>query len=138
MGLAGRAPITEPSAQPFSKPCREQRGGSALGRGRPKKYFPDQNPIGQRFTLGNSGVREVTIVGVAKNARYGSLQGAIPPAASMPFLRRPSIEMFFEPHSRRSARPEEVPGGGSRTRDQATTRSGLISTPSPGPWGTET
>lgn len=64
------------------------------------KYFPNQNPIGRRFTLGNSQVGDLTIVGVAKDARYSSLKGAIPPVAYISYLqdvvKRPPIGMFFE------------------------------------------
>ena len=65
-----------------------------------KKYFPNQNPIGRRFGLGNSEAGDLTIVGVAKNARYNSLKSAIPPVAYIPYLqnvvKRPPIAMFFE------------------------------------------
>ncbi len=50
------------------------------------KYFPDQNPIGRRFGL-NSDASNVTIVGVAKNARYSSLKNAIPPVTYISYLQ---------------------------------------------------
>ena len=44
------------------------------------KYFPNQNPIGRHFSsVTRAG--DLTIVGVAKNARYNSLKDAIPPVA---------------------------------------------------------
>ena len=65
-----------------------------------KKYFPDQNPIGRRFALGNSEAGDLTIVGIARNARYNSLKDAIPPVAYLSFLqnveKRPPIPTFFE------------------------------------------
>ena len=65
-----------------------------------KKYFPSQNPIGQRFGLGNSEAGDLTIVGVARNARYNSLKDAIPPVAYLSSLqnvvKRPPVAMFFE------------------------------------------
>jgi macrolide transport system ATP-binding/permease protein len=65
-----------------------------------KKYFPNQNPIGRHFGLGNSEAGDLTIVGIAKNARYTSLKHAIPPVAYIPSLqdvvKRPPIAMFFE------------------------------------------
>ena len=65
-----------------------------------KKYFPNQNPIGQRFRLGNSEGGDMTIVGVAKNARYNSLKQAIPPVVYLSYLqniiKRPPVAMFFE------------------------------------------
>jgi macrolide transport system ATP-binding/permease protein len=65
-----------------------------------KKYFPNQNPVGRHFGLGNSEAGDLTIVGIAKNARYTSLKHAIPPVAYIPSLqdvvKRPPIAMFFE------------------------------------------
>jgi predicted permease len=65
-----------------------------------KKYLPNQNPIGQHFRLGNSEAGDMTIVGVAKNARYNSLKQAIPPVAYLSYLqniiKRPPVAMFFE------------------------------------------
>jgi predicted permease len=52
-----------------------------------KRYFPEQNPIGQSFQLGSYKAGNVTIVGVAKNARYNSLKDAIPPVAYLPYLQ---------------------------------------------------
>jgi macrolide transport system ATP-binding/permease protein len=65
-----------------------------------KKYFPNQNPIGRHFGLGNSEAGDLTIVGVARNARYNSLKNSIPPVAYISNLqnvvKRPPIAMFFE------------------------------------------
>jgi predicted permease len=63
-------------------------------------YFPGRNPLGQRFKLGNSQAGDLTIVGVAKNARYSSLKDAIPPVVYISYLqnivKRPPIAMIFE------------------------------------------
>jgi predicted permease len=63
-------------------------------------YFPGSNPLGQRFKLGNSQAGDLTIVGVAKNARYSSLKDAIPPVVYISYLqnvvKRPPIGMIFE------------------------------------------
>jgi predicted permease len=65
-----------------------------------RRYFPNQNPIGRHFKLGNSALGDLTIVGVAKNARYNSLKDAIPPVAYISYLqnvvKRPPIGMYFE------------------------------------------
>jgi macrolide transport system ATP-binding/permease protein len=65
-----------------------------------KKYFPNQNPIGRRFGLGDSEAGNLTIVGLAKNARYNSLKGKIPAVAYIPYMqdivKRPPVAMFFE------------------------------------------
>ncbi|HXF28156.1 MAG TPA: ABC transporter permease [Bryobacteraceae bacterium] len=65
-----------------------------------KKYFPAQNPIGRHFGLGNSEGGNLTIVGVAKDARYSSLKWTIPPVVYVSYLqnifKRPPMAMFFE------------------------------------------
>jgi predicted permease len=65
-----------------------------------EKYFPNQNPIGRHFGLGSSEAGDLTIVGMAKNARYNSLKDAIPPVAYISNLqnvvKRPPMGMFFE------------------------------------------
>ncbi len=64
-----------------------------------KKYFPNQNPIGRRFGL-NSDANNMTVVGIAKDARYSSLKNAIPPVAYISYqqsvLKRPPGAMYFE------------------------------------------
>ena len=45
-----------------------------------KTYFPDQNPLGQHISISRRPPlkdRDVEIVGVAANARYGALKGAV-------------------------------------------------------------
>ncbi|MGH9582142.1 MAG: ABC transporter permease, partial [Bryobacteraceae bacterium] len=65
-----------------------------------ERYFPKQNPIGRHFGLGNSKDGELTIVGVAKNARYDSLKNPIPPVTYLSYLqyvlKRPPMPLFFE------------------------------------------
>ncbi len=64
-----------------------------------RKYLTNLNPIGRRFGL-NSDVTNVTIVGLAKDARYSSLKTAIPPVVYIPYfqsnLRAPPGAVFFE------------------------------------------
>jgi len=52
--------------------------------------FRDRNPLGQRLTLWKPGKplvlgRDMEIVGVSRNARYGGLTGDIPPVVYMPY-----------------------------------------------------
>jgi hypothetical protein len=65
-----------------------------------KKYFPNQNPIGRHFKLGNSEAGGLTIVGLAKDARYDSLKRSIPAVAYTSYLQNilegPPHAMFFE------------------------------------------
>jgi macrolide transport system ATP-binding/permease protein len=55
-----------------------------------KANFGDRNPLGQRLILREAGTigriaREMEIVGVCRNARYGGLKRAIPPVVYMPY-----------------------------------------------------
>jgi macrolide transport system ATP-binding/permease protein len=64
------------------------------------KYFPNQNPIGRQFGI-NSDAANITIVGVAKNARYSSLKDEIPPVAYLAYFQnarnaRNGGSAFFE------------------------------------------
>ncbi len=54
------------------------------------RTFGDRNPLGQRLMLWEPGEpqrlgRDMEIVGVSRNARYGGLTGAIPPVVYMPY-----------------------------------------------------
>jgi predicted permease len=49
------------------------------------KYFPNQNPIGQRFGFESKKPNEYEIVGVAKDAKYTSQREDIPPTAYRPW-----------------------------------------------------
>jgi macrolide transport system ATP-binding/permease protein len=51
-----------------------------------RKYFPSQNPLGRQFGI-NSEVANITIVGVAKDARYSSLKREIPPVAYLAYFQ---------------------------------------------------
>ncbi len=51
-----------------------------------KKYFPNQNPIGKQFGI-NSDVANITIVGVARDARYSSLKDEIPPVTYLAYFQ---------------------------------------------------
>ena len=57
-----------------------------------KANFADRNPVGQHLILREAGeegpgriARDMEIVGVCKNARYGGLKRAIPPVVYMPY-----------------------------------------------------
>jgi ABC-type lipoprotein release transport system permease subunit len=65
-----------------------------------KTYFPREHAMGHQFALGGSKKGNLTIVGVARNARYSSLKEAIPPVVYISYLQdlleRPPIAMIFE------------------------------------------
>ena len=51
-----------------------------------KKNFGDRNPLGQHLLLSRNGLgRDMEIVGVSRNARYGSLTRDIPPVVYFPY-----------------------------------------------------
>ena len=66
-----------------------------------KKYFDDRNPLGQHVLIHRRPPqenRDVEIVGVAKNARYGELKGEFREIAYVPFNQGsyyPVEEMTF-------------------------------------------
>jgi macrolide transport system ATP-binding/permease protein len=50
-----------------------------------RKNFGDQNPIGRRLMMAGRAPRDMEIVGVAKEARYGGLKREVPPVVYMPY-----------------------------------------------------
>ena len=72
---------------------RDRRGSPAvavINEVFARRSFGDRNPLGQRLTLWEPGEpqrvgRDMEIVGVSRNARYGGLTGAIPPVVYMPY-----------------------------------------------------
>jgi predicted permease len=45
------------------------------------RYFPDENPVGKRFTFDTKKPDEIEIIGLAKNAKYTRQRDEIPPTA---------------------------------------------------------
>jgi len=64
-----------------------------------KTNFGDQNPLGQRISIRREPpFKEMEVVGIARNARYGSLKGDFPPVVYLPFNQGtyvPLDEMTF-------------------------------------------
>jgi predicted permease len=61
-----------------------------------QRFFPNQNPLGRRLKILE--MREVQIVGVARDAKYGDLRGATRPVVYLPYLQNqpgPPGEMSF-------------------------------------------
>jgi predicted permease len=50
-----------------------------------KKYFPDENPIGKRFTFDTKKPDEIEIVGLARDAKYTRQRDEIPPTVYIPW-----------------------------------------------------
>src|SRR5215813_5288671 len=82
---------------------RDQPGSSpvaVVSEAYVRDYFPDRNPLGQHVVIrpGRSESRDVEIVGVAKNVRYGALKGEFRDIAYLPFNQGsyfPVEEMTF-------------------------------------------
>jgi len=65
-----------------------------------RKYFPDRNPLGRHIVIrpGRPESRDVEIVGVAKDVRYGAVKGEFRDIAYLPFNQGsyvPVEEMTF-------------------------------------------
>jgi predicted permease len=50
-----------------------------------RRNFGDQNPVGLRIALGGRERRDMEVIGVAANARYGGLKREIPPVVYIPY-----------------------------------------------------
>jgi len=50
-----------------------------------KRYFPNENPIGKRFTFASNKPDEIEIVGLAKDAKYTRQRDEIPPTIYLPW-----------------------------------------------------
>ena len=60
-----------------------------------KKYFPGENPIGQRFGSSIETTNQLEIVGVLRDAKYDSVREPAPPTMYVPYLQaRPGGAMI--------------------------------------------
>lgn len=50
-----------------------------------RTYFGTENPVGRRLTMKNPDPRDMEIIGVAKDARYGGVKRDLPPVVYMPY-----------------------------------------------------
>jgi len=61
-----------------------------------RKYFPNENPIGQRFGSSLEQAGQLEIVGVVRDAKYDSVRDAVPPTMYMPYLQRAMQSAIFQ------------------------------------------
>jgi predicted permease len=73
-----------------------------------RKYFPDQNPIGQRFGYAAETTGDTEIVGVLRDAKYDSVRDAVPPTLYLPYLQNARGFGVFE--IRTAGSPQGVTG----------------------------
>ncbi len=52
-----------------------------------KKYFPNENPIGQRFGSSLETTDQLEVVGVLRDAKYNSVRDPAPPTMYVPYLQ---------------------------------------------------
>jgi predicted permease len=63
-----------------------------------RQFFPDENPVGKRFSFDPQKPAEVEIVGVSRDAKYSRQREDSPPTAYIPYLQNlPSVtSVIFE------------------------------------------
>ena len=60
-----------------------------------RKYFPNENPIGQRFGQSVETSGQLEIVGVLRDAKYNSVREPAPPTMYVPILQTRTFGPFF-------------------------------------------
>jgi predicted permease len=62
------------------------------------QFFPDENPVGQRFSFDSQKPAEVEIIGIARDAKYSRQRDEIPPTAYVSWLQdlQAVTAMIFE------------------------------------------
>jgi predicted permease len=54
-----------------------------------RRYFPNENPIGQRFGSTPETAGDLEIVGIVRDAKYDSVRDDVPPTMYVPYLQLP-------------------------------------------------
>jgi predicted permease len=75
-----------------------------------RTYFPNENPIGQRFGSSLETTGQLEIVGVLRDAKYDSVRDAAPPTMYVPFLQN-AARGFGMFEVRTAGNPTGVVGG---------------------------
>jgi predicted permease len=60
-----------------------------------RKYFPNENPIGQRFGSSVETANQLEIVGVLRDAKYDSVRDQAPPTMYVPHLQTRTVAPTF-------------------------------------------
>jgi predicted permease len=61
-----------------------------------RKYFPNQNPLGQRFGSSVETTNQIEIVGVLRDVKYNSVRDAVPPTMYVPYRQSRAGNAVFE------------------------------------------
>jgi predicted permease len=61
-----------------------------------RKYFPNENPIGQRFGSSVETAGQLEIVGLLRDAKYDSVRDAVPPTMYVPYLQARVLNAVFQ------------------------------------------
>ena len=61
-----------------------------------KKYFPNTNPVGQRFGSSIETAGQLEVIGVLKDVKYNSLRDAAPPTMYVPYTQTRVGSAVFE------------------------------------------
>jgi len=73
-----------------------------------RTYFPNENPVGQRFGPSIEATGAYEIVGILRDAKYNSVRDAAPPTMYVPYLQARPGNAVFEVRS--AGAPESVVG----------------------------
>jgi predicted permease len=68
-----------------------------------RKYFANENPIGQHIGSSLEQAGQIEIVGILRDAKYDSVRDEVPPTMYMPYLQRPLQGAVF--HVRTAGNP---------------------------------
>jgi predicted permease len=60
-----------------------------------RKYFANENPIGQRFGSSVETTGQLEIVGILRDAKYNSVREAAPPTMYVPYLQARAVSASF-------------------------------------------
>ena len=74
-----------------------------------KKYFPNENPIGQRFGSSIENNSQLEVVGVLRDAKYNSVRDPAPPTMYVPYLQARAGSAVIEVRS--AGEPAAVTSG---------------------------